>query len=124
MYYYTRFYIICQGGTESFFACNLGGVDSGLNICYNKQRLISNKKREGYFMGTFDKLRILIADVLGVDEELVRPETVPDELEADSIDLMDIVGEAEQLFRVEVTDEAIEGFETFGDLANYIDARL
>ncbi|MDR1805542.1 MAG: acyl carrier protein [Clostridium sp.] len=75
-------------------------------------------------MGTFDKLRILIADVLGVDEELVRPETVPDELEADSIDLMDIVGEAEQLFRVEVTDEAIEGFETFGDLANYIDARL
>jgi len=75
-------------------------------------------------MDTFEKLRALIADVLGIEPGVISPESTPEELDADSIDMLDVVGEAEQCFHVEIPDEALEGFKTVGDFVAYIDERV
>ena len=75
-------------------------------------------------MDTFEKLRALIVDVLGVSPDEVMKDSTPKDLDADSIDMLDVVGEAEQTFQVEISDEALEGFETVGDFAAYIDERI
>ncbi|MDR0883147.1 MAG: acyl carrier protein [Oscillospiraceae bacterium] len=76
-------------------------------------------------METFEKLQLIIADVLGIRADaisIITPESTPRDLEANSIDMIDIVGEAEQTFQVEVPDEALEAFETVGDMVAYLDA--
>ncbi|MDR1410017.1 MAG: acyl carrier protein [Oscillospiraceae bacterium] len=75
-------------------------------------------------MDTFDKLRTLIAEVLGIAPEIILPESTPKDLDADSIDMLDVVGEAEQTFQVEITDEALEEFETIADFVAYLDAHI
>ncbi|MDR3344772.1 MAG: acyl carrier protein [Oscillospiraceae bacterium] len=75
-------------------------------------------------MDTFDKLCALISEVLGIAPEAISLDITPKDLDADSIDMLDVVGEAEQVFQVEITDEALEGFETIGDFVAYLDARI
>ena len=75
-------------------------------------------------MDTFEKLRAIIADVLSINPKEITPESTPKDLDADSIDMLDVVGEAEQTFQVEITDEALESFDTIGDFAAYIEERL
>ena len=75
-------------------------------------------------MDTFEKLRALIVDVLGISPEEITLESTPKDLDADSIDMLDVVGEAEQTFQVEIPDEALEGFVTVGDFVAYIDERI
>ncbi|MCL2023533.1 MAG: acyl carrier protein [Oscillospiraceae bacterium] len=72
-------------------------------------------------MDTFAKLRAIIVDVLEISEEIVTLESTPKDLDADSIDMLDVVGEAEQVFNVEIPDEALEKFVTIGDFVKYIE---
>ena len=75
-------------------------------------------------MDTFEKLRALIVDVLGISPDMVALDSTPNDLDANSIDMLDVVGEAEQVFQVEIPDEVLEEFETVGDFVTYIDERI
>ena len=72
---------------------------------------------------TFEKIQAIIVDQLGKEEEDVQLTTrLKDELDADSLDLFQIINDIEDEFDVKIDTE--EGLETVQDLVNYVDAQL
>ena len=72
----------------------------------------------------FDKLKELVVDQLGVEEdELTMEASMQDDLGADSLDLVDLVMSVEEEFGVKVADEDLENIKTVGDIVNYIEDR-
>ena len=72
----------------------------------------------------FDKLKELVVDQLGVEEDEVTMEaSMQDDLGADSLDLVDLVMSVEEEFGVKVADEYLENIKTVGDIVNYIEDR-
>ena len=72
----------------------------------------------------FDKLKELVVDQLGVEEDEVTMEaSMQDDLGADSLDLVDLVMSVEEEFGVKVADEDLEDIKTVGDIVNYIEDR-
>ena len=72
----------------------------------------------------FGKLKELVVDQLGVEEDEVTMEaTMQDDLGADSLDLVDLVMSVEEEFGVKVADEDLENIKTVGDIVNYIEER-
>lgn len=70
----------------------------------------------------FDKLKELVVDQLGVEEDEVTMEaTMQDDLGADSLDLVDLVMSVEEEFGVKVADEDLENIKTVGDIVKFID---
>ena len=69
----------------------------------------------------FDKLKELVVDQLGVDDDDVTTEaTIQEDLGADSLDLVDLVMAVEEEFDVKIADEDLEGIKTVGDIVDYI----
>ena len=72
----------------------------------------------------FDKLKELVVDQLGGEEDEVTMEaSMQDDLGADSLDLVDLVMSVEEEFGVKVADEDLENIKTVGDIVNYIEDR-
>lgn len=72
---------------------------------------------------TFEKIQAIIVDQLGKEEEEVQLTTrLKDELDADSLDLFQIINDIEDEFDVKIDTE--EGLETVQELVNYVDAQL
>lgn len=70
----------------------------------------------------FDKIKSIIVEQLGVDEAQVAMEThLMKDLEADSLDAVEIIMAIEDEFDLEVPDEAAEKFQTVGDIVKYVE---
>lgn len=70
----------------------------------------------------FDKIREIIMDQLGVDESTITEETdLSKDLEADSLDAVEIIMAMEEEFGIEIPDEEAEKFKTVGDLVKYVE---
>ncbi|CQR47729.1 Acyl carrier protein [Paraliobacillus sp. PM-2] len=73
---------------------------------------------------TFDRVKKLVVDRLDVEEEKVTMEaSFKDDLEADSLDVVELVMELEDEFDMEIADEDAEKIATVGDAVNYIDSQ-
>ena len=72
-------------------------------------------------MAVFEKVQDIIADELGKEKEEVTLETSFDELDADSLDLFQIINDIEDEFDVEVDTEA--DMKTVSDLVKYVEAQ-
>ena len=71
---------------------------------------------------TLDKIKGIIAEQLGVDEEDVKMEThLMKDLEADSLDAVEIIMAIEDEFAIEIPDEEAEKFQTVKDLVKYVE---
>lgn len=71
---------------------------------------------------TFEKIRDIIVEQLGVEESMVTPETnLIKDLEADSLDAVEIIMAIEEEFDIEIPDEDAEKFQLIGDLVDYVD---
>lgn len=69
-----------------------------------------------------DKIKAIIVDVLDVELEQVTDEAhIMDDLDADSIAVMEIVMELEDVLDVEVPTEDILELNTVGDIVAYIE---
>ncbi|HCN60604.1 acyl carrier protein [Mammaliicoccus fleurettii] len=74
-------------------------------------------------MASFDKVKEIIVDRLGVDAEKVTPEALfKDDLGADSLDIAELVMELEDEFDMEIPDEEAEKINTVGDAVKYIES--
>lgn len=74
-------------------------------------------------MAAFDKIKEIIVDQLGKEEEEVQLTTnFREELEADSLDLFQIINDIEDEFDVKIETE--EGLNTVGDLVAYVEKEL
>lgn len=70
----------------------------------------------------YDRLKGIVTEQLGVDEEEVTPEaSFVDDLNADSLDLVELIMSLEEEFGLEISDEDAEKILTVGDAANYIE---
>ena len=68
----------------------------------------------------FEKIREIIADQLGKDVEEITMETsVKEDLEADSLDLFQIINDIEDEFDVKI--ENIEDIKTVGDVVKIVE---
>lgn len=71
----------------------------------------------------FDRVKALIVDHLDVEEEKVTMEaSFKDDLEADSLDVVELIMELEDEFDMEIADEEAEKLSTVGDAVNYINS--
>lgn len=69
-----------------------------------------------------EKLKGLVVDQLGVEEEEVTLEaTIQEDLGADSLDVVDLVMSVEEEFGVKISDDDMAELKTVGDIVNYID---
>ena len=69
------------------------------------------------------RVQKIVAERLEVEEEKVKPEaSFKDDLEADSLDVVELVMELEDEFDMEIADEDAEKIATVGDAVNYINS--
>ncbi len=70
----------------------------------------------------YDRLKGIVTEQLGVDEEEITPEaSFVDDLNADSLDLVELIMSLEEEFGLEISDEDAEKILTVGDAASYIE---
>jgi acyl carrier protein len=74
---------------------------------------------------TLEQVKVIIVDLLGVDESKIVPEArFREELEADSLDLVELIMAFEDKFGGEISDEDAQKITTVGEAVTYIDERM
>ncbi|HLQ95330.1 MAG TPA: acyl carrier protein [Pseudogracilibacillus sp.] len=72
----------------------------------------------------FDSVKDIIVEQLDVEESQITMEaSFRDDLEADSLDVVELVMELEDEFDLEIADEEAENINTVGDAVNFIKER-
>jgi len=72
-----------------------------------------------------ERLRKIIAEQLGVSEEEVVPEaSFIDDLNADSLEMVDLIISLEEEFGIQVSDEDAEKIKSVKDAIDYLNDRL
>ena len=72
---------------------------------------------------TFSELKDIIKDLLGADEAKITPVArFREELEADSLDLVEVIMAFDDKFGTEISDEDAQKITTVGEAVAYIDA--
>ncbi len=73
----------------------------------------------------FEKIAEVISNELGVDKEKLTMETnFKDDLEADSLDLFQVIMSLETEFGIEIPNEDAESIKTIGDAVKYVESKL
>ena len=73
-------------------------------------------------MSTFDKVKEVIIDKLGVDESAITEDAhFVNDLGADSLDTVELIMEFEEEFSIEIPDEDAENITTVSSAIKYID---
>jgi len=73
----------------------------------------------------FDKIKEIISSKIQVDEEKITPETsLMRDLEADSLDAVEIIMGIEEEFDIEIPDSEAEGFQNVGDIARFVESKI
>jgi len=71
----------------------------------------------------FEQVKAIIIDKLGVDGAKVTPQArFREDLEADSLDLVELIMEFEEKFGGEISDEEAQKITTVGDAVTYLSA--
>jgi acyl carrier protein len=71
------------------------------------------------------RLKKIVAEQLGVDEAKIVPTaSFTEDLNADSLDLVEMIMSLEEEFGVEIPDEAAEKIRTVGDAMSYIETHM
>ncbi|GAB4478135.1 MAG: acyl carrier protein [Anaerolineae bacterium] len=71
------------------------------------------------------RVRKIIVDLLGVDEaKVVREAHFREDLDADSLDLVELIMEFETEFGGEISDEEAQKIQTVGQAIDYINERM
>ncbi len=73
----------------------------------------------------FDRIKAIVIDLLGSDPDQVVPEArFREDLEADSLDLVELIMEMEEEFGGEISDEDAQTITTVGGAVAYLEKRL
>jgi acyl carrier protein len=76
-------------------------------------------------VNVYEEVKEIIVDLLGVDPEKVTMEArFREDLEADSLDLVELIMALEDKFDAEIPDEDAQSITTVGEAVKYIEERL
>ena len=71
-----------------------------------------------------EKVKAILSEQFDVEEDSITPDTnLSEDLEADSLDVVDLLMSIEDEFEIEVPDEEIENIKTVGDIVHYIESK-
>jgi len=74
---------------------------------------------------TFEEIKIIIVELLGVDASKITPEArFREDLEADSLDLVELIMAFEDKFGSEISDEDAQKITTVGDAVKFVQERM
>jgi acyl carrier protein len=74
---------------------------------------------------TFEEVKDIIVDLLNVDPDKVKPEAkFREDLEADSLDLVELIMAFEDKFGGEISDDDAQKISTVGEAVSYIDDHM
>ncbi len=74
-------------------------------------------------MSIEDKVKKIIADQLEVDSDKLKGETTFEDIDADSLDIVELVMALEEEFDLEISDQEIENIKSVGDVIEYIGSK-
>lgn len=70
----------------------------------------------------FEKLKEMVAEQFGIEEDIIKIDsTLTDDLAADSLDMVELVMNIEEVFDINFEDEDIEKLQTLKDVVKYIE---
>ncbi len=76
-------------------------------------------------MATEDKVIEIVSEQLGVEKaNVARTSVFVDDLKADSLDVVELVMEFEDEFKINIPDEDYDKIKTVGDAIDYIEAKI
>jgi len=74
---------------------------------------------------TFERIKAIIVELLGVEADKVTLEArFREELEADSLDLVELIMQFEEEFGGEISDEDAQQIKTVGEAVRYVEDRM
>ncbi len=74
---------------------------------------------------TFERVKKIIVDLVGVEpDKVTREARVREDLEADSLDLVELLMAFEEEFGGTISDEEAQQIRTVGEAVDYIEQRL
>lgn len=80
---------------------------------------------KGAFIMEFEKIQAIIAKVLNIDPSKITPETTfVDDLDADSLDVLQIIMGIEDEFHIQIPDDAADNIITVADAVKQIKSAL
>ncbi|NLL52789.1 MAG: acyl carrier protein [Peptococcaceae bacterium] len=71
-------------------------------------------------MDIYEKVKAIVVDQLGVEEDDVTPTTTFQALDADSLDIVELIMALEEEFNIDIADEEVENIQTIDDIVKYI----
>jgi len=75
-------------------------------------------------MDLTERVYAIVSEQLGVEKESLVPEAnLLDDLGADSLDVVELVMEFEDVFKITIPDEDYEKIKTVGDAVKYIEEK-
>ena len=72
-------------------------------------------------MAVFEKVQEIIVEELGKEPEEVKMDTTFEDLDADSLDVFQVISEIEDAFDIQI--ESQDGLNTVGDLVAYVEEK-
>ncbi len=71
-------------------------------------------------MDIYEKVKAIVVDQLGVEEDEITPTTTFQALDADSLDIVELIMALEEEFNIDIADEEVENIQTIDDIVKYI----
>ncbi len=75
-------------------------------------------------MSVENKVKEIVADQLEVAMDKLAMETTFEDIDADSLDIVELVMALEEEFDLEISDQEIENIKTIGDVIKYIESKV
>ncbi|MGI6436311.1 MAG: acyl carrier protein [Syntrophomonadaceae bacterium] len=76
-------------------------------------------------MSVFEELKKIIVEIKDIQEEQITLESsFADDLEADSLDIVEMLMLLEEKFEIQIPEEAAEKMKTVQDVVDYVEAKL
>ncbi|HBT20026.1 MAG TPA: acyl carrier protein [Peptococcaceae bacterium] len=80
--------------------------------------------RGGEKVAVFETIKRIVSDQLGVEEEEITEATSFEDLNADSLDIVELIMALEEEFDIEIPDEDAEKLTTVGAAVEYVKAKI
>jgi acyl carrier protein len=72
-----------------------------------------------------DQIHSIVAEQLGVERaDVTKDASILDDLGADSLDVVELVMTLEEVFDIEVPDDAVEEMRTIGDVQRFVESHV
>ena len=75
-------------------------------------------------MSVENKVKEIISDQLEVALDKLTAETTFEDIDADSLDVVELVMALEEEFDIEISDQEIENVKSVGDVVKYIESKV